>query len=145
MSKAAGPRKTPDETAAPHVSSASAAGTGIPSASDRTIRNMKMYPWWTISASRSLISPNHQTSTQGRETSLSEPTSIQCGQRELSLAMELGHGAGNPAIVQNSCPWQFTTSQSCLQPARRTVDSCPGNILGRVLPVRNGLDCGSHR
>ena len=30
-------------------------------------------------------------------------------------------------------------------PARRTVDSCPAHILGRVLPVCNGLDCESHR
>ena len=31
-----------------------------------------MYPWWAISANRSLISSNHQTSTQGRSTSSSE-------------------------------------------------------------------------
>ena len=58
--------------------------------------------------------------------------------------MELGYDVANPAIVQDSCTWQLSTSESCLQPGDGSANPCPRHILGHLLPVRNGLDCGSY-
>ena len=59
--------------------------------------------------------------------------------------MELRHGAENPAIVPDIRTRRLFTSPSCLQPSHRPVDPRPGDTLGRILFVRNGLDSGSHR